>query len=286
MPHSRCKRRHQLGPLPSAMWKPSIVAVPPGAITDAGGPKVLDKALRVLGLFTERRPEWTATDISRELTLPLTTAHRLVRALEAHRLLRRTSDSRYRLGLAAISLGRRAVASFDLRAVIRPSLEWLAGATDETASITTFDEAPIGSLCIDVIERVHPLRISVEIGSVTPLHAGAHARALLASLGEEVLALVLSRPLERLASGTITDPDRLRAELEIVRERGWAFARDEAHEGAWSMAAPVFDASGTALAGIGFASPTARYAPELEERGAQYVVEAARQASATVSTVP
>jgi DNA-binding IclR family transcriptional regulator len=268
------------------MWKPTIVFVrPPGATSAAGGLKVLDKALRVLGLFTERRPEWTVTDISRELALPLTTAHRIVRALEAHHLLRRTSDSRYRLGLAAISLGRRAVASFDLRAVLRPSLEWLSAETDETTSITTFDEGPIGSLCIDVIERVHPLRVSVEIGSVTPLHAGAHARALLASLGEDVLALVLSRPLEQLASGTITDPGRLRAELEAVRERGWAFARDEAHEGAWSMAAPVFDASETALASIGFASPTARYAPELEERGAQYVVEAARQASATLSTV-
>ena len=268
------------------MWKPSIAFVPPlGSIVAAGGPKVLDKALRVLGLFTERRPEWTATDISRELAFPLTTAHRIVRALEAHHLLRRTSDSRYRLGLAAISLGRRAVASFDLRAVLRPSLEWLASATDETASITTFDEVPIGSLCIDVIERVHPLRVSVEIGSVTPLHAGAHARALLAWLGEDVLALVLARPLDRLASGTITEPERLRFELEGIQERGWAFARDEAHEGAWSMAAAVFDASGTPMASIGFASPTARYAPELEERGAQYVVEAARQASATLGTV-
>jgi len=258
---------------------------PTGPVSSARAPKVLDKALRVLGLFTERRPDWTTTDISRELALPLTTAHRIVRALESHHLLRRTSEGQYRLGLAAISLGRRAVASLDLRVVLRPSLEWLSGATDETTSITTFVEEQMGSLCIDVIERVHPLRISIEIGSVTPLHAGAHARALLASLGDDVLALVLARPLKRLASGTITEPERLRVELEGVRECGWAFARDEDHNGAWSMAAPVVDASHTPIASVGFASPTARYAPELEERGAQYVVEAARRASARLSAV-
>ena len=252
-------------------------------VTDA--PKVLEKALRILGLFSELRPEWTATDISRELELPLTTAHRIVRTLDAHHFLRRTSDNRYRLGVAAISLGRRASGSFDLSEVLRPSLEWLASETDETTAIATFDERRLGSLYIDMIERAHPVRVSIEIGSVMPLHAGAHGRALLAFLGDDVLELVLKRPLERLASRTITQPGRLRAELKGVRENGWAFARDEAHDGAWSMAAPVLDASGTLVASVGFLSPTVRYQPELERRGAEYVAEAARRASAGLGAV-
>ena len=243
------------------------------------GPKVLDKALRVLGLFSNVQPEWTATDISRELELPLTTAHRIVRALESHHLLRRTPAGGYRLGVAAISLGRRAVSTFDLRGVLRPSLEWLARETNETTAVASFDEGRLGSLCIDMIERAHPVRVSVEIGSTMPLHADAHGRALLAFLGDDVLEVLLERPLERHASRTITEPLELRAELERVREQGWAFARDEAHDGVWSMAAPVLDAGGAPVASIGFLSPTTWYEPELERRGAEYVAEAARRAS-------
>jgi len=51
------------------------------------------------------------------------------------------------------------------------------------------------------------------------------------------------------------------------------------------MAAPVLDASGTPAASIGFLSPTTRYEPELEQRGAQYVAEAARRASARLAAV-
>jgi IclR family transcriptional regulator, acetate operon repressor len=247
-------------------------------------PKVLEKALRVLGLFSELRPEWSATAISRELDLPLTTAHRIVRTLESHLFLRRTAAGRYRLGVAAIGLGRRAADSFDLLAVLRPSLEWLAAVTDETTAIATFDQRRLASLCVDMIERAHPVRVSIEIGSVTPLHAGAHGRALLAFM-DDALELVLERPLARLASRTITEPRRLRAELKAVRRNGWAFAKDESHDGAWSMASPILDANGTPVASIGFLSPTSRLAPDLERRGAEYVAEAARRGSARLGAV-
>ena len=254
---------------------------PSSAANDA--PKVLEKALRVLGLFSELRPEWTATELSRELALPLTTTHRIVRALETHHFLRRMPGGRYRLGIAAIGLGRRAARSFDLHHVLRPSLEWLAGETNETTAVAMFDEGRLEALCVDMIERPHPVRVAIEIGSVTPLHAGAHGRALLAFLGDYMLERVLERPLERHASRTITEPEQLRAELARIRERGWAFARDDAHDGAWSMAAPVLDPDRALVASIGFLSPTSRYEPELERRGAEYVAEAARRASDLVA---
>lgn len=251
---------------------------------DTDVPKVLSKALRMLGLFTERHPSWTTTDIARELDLPLTTAHRIVRGLETHQFVRRTSSGSYRLGLAAVSLGRHAAGTFDLRAVFRPSLEWLSLETDETTSITTLDDTGLGALCIDTIDRKHPVRVTTEIGSVTPLHAGAHGRAMLAHLGEEGLERVLAQGLERLARNTIVDADALRDALALVREHGFAFARDETNDGVWEMAAPVLDTGGTPLASIGFHSPTLRITPELERRGRDYVLEAARRAAVSLGS--
>lgn len=242
-------------------------------------PKVLDKALRVLALFTEERPAWTTTEIAHELTLPLTTAHRIVRGLEGHQFVRRSSGGGYRLGLAAISLGRRATTTFDLRAAFRPSLEWLSAQTDETTSIATLDNGGLGALCIAVIDRTHPVRVSAEIGAVTPLFAGAFGRVLLAHLDEEVLESVLASGLRPLASNTASSAEILRERLAQVREHGFAFARDETNDGVWEMAAAIFDGSGAPLASIGFHSPTLRLTPELERRGGEYVTEAARRAS-------
>lgn len=244
-------------------------------------PKVLDKALRVLRLFTERSPSWRTTDIARELDLPLTTTHRIVRGLESHQLVRRTSSGDYRLGLAAISLGRRAVATFDLRQAFRPGLEWLSAQTDETTSIATIDDDRLSALFVDLIDRSHPVRASVEVGTVTPLYAGAHGRAMLAHLDEAELERVLAHGLEALAVGTISSADALRESLVQVREQGFAFACDETHAGVWEMAAPILDVHGIPLASIGFHSPTLRLDPELERRGGTYVLEAARRASTT-----
>ena len=60
----------------------------------------------------------------------------------------------------------------------------------------------------------------------------------LAFLAPEIQDQVLSHPLTKVASGTITDPGELRAELAAVRARGWAVSREETNDGAWGVAAP------------------------------------------------
>ena len=110
------------GTTTSSGWKVDLVKA---RRSDAGdgaaataGPKVLEKTLRVLDLFTIEHPSWSATEIARELEMPTATTHRIVRALEARSYLAKVG-SRYRLGFAAIDLGRRAAASVDLRARLR-----------------------------------------------------------------------------------------------------------------------------------------------------------------------
>ncbi len=241
----------------------------------SSGPKVLEKTLRVLDLFTIDRPSWSGSEIARELDLPTATAHRIVRALEDRSYLSK-SASGYRLGFAAVDLGRRALASVDLRSRLGTTLRDLARATEETALLTVYDESRNGSLCIDRIETTHSLRLSIEVGRVTPLHAGASAKALLAFLEQPIVDDVLARPLERLAPGTITDPQRLRRELEQIRSAGWASSYEENNVGAWGLAAPILS-DGRVVASIGLAAPTARYSESGPRSLVKLVLEAARE---------
>lgn len=244
------------------------------------GPKVLEKALRVLDLFTAEAPSWTVTEVARELDLPTATAHRILRALEARDYLLR-SQAGYGLGLAAVDLGQRARASIDMRWQLRAVLRELAQSTRETALLTVRDERTQGSLCIDRIETTRSLRLSIDIGRVTPIHAGASAKAMLAFLDDAAISEVLAQPLERLGPGTVTDPQRLRAELAQIRRRGWAKSYEENNEGAWGMAAPVLVGE-RMIASLGFAAPTARYSKAAEQRMAKLVLNAAREAEAAL----
>lgn len=158
-----------------------------------------------------------------------------------------------------------------LRGVLRD----LARACQETALLTVRDERTRGSLCIDRIETTQSLRLSIDIGRVTPIHAGASAKAMLAFLDRAVIHETLEQPLQKLGPGTITDPKRLSEELERIRNRGWAMSYEENNEGAWGMAAPIL-VDGRVIASIGFAAPTARYSKASERSLAKLVVREAR----------
>ena len=246
------------------------------------GPKVLEKTLRVLDLFTVERPSWSATEVARELDMPTATAHRIVRALAARGYLARVGSD-YRLGFAAIDLGRRAVASMDLRARLGGVLRELARTTAETALLTVYDESRHGSLCVDRIETTHSLRLTIEIGRVTPIHAGASAKALLAFLEQPIIDEVLSHELEAFAPGTVTDPDVLRKQLEQIRRRGWASSYEENNAGAWGLAAPII-AGGRVVASIGFAAPTARHSDSAVRSLAKLVCDAARDSESRLDS--
>jgi DNA-binding IclR family transcriptional regulator len=74
------------------------------------------RAVRLLKLFTNERPEMSLAEISRASGLNKTTTHRLLRALQSESLIdRNPATSAYSLGAGLMALGVQALASSDLR---------------------------------------------------------------------------------------------------------------------------------------------------------------------------
>jgi DNA-binding IclR family transcriptional regulator len=241
--------------------------------------KTLAKTLRVLELFSGTSPDWSVTDIGRTLDLPVATTHRIVRSLTAHGYLRRTARARYRLDSAALELGVTAVHTLDIRAAVHPTLAELAADCGETVLLSVYDERRSCARCIDRIEARHPLRLSLDIGECTPLHAGATSKAVLAALDQAIIEDVLAHPLEKVGPKTIRDPGRLRAELQRVRDRGWAYSAEENDGGAWGVAAPILTLGGHLVGAIGIAAPTVRHSREAAERLGLLTMQAAERAA-------
>lgn len=224
--------------------------------------KTLDRLVAVLDCFTPGRPDWSLSELSKELGIPKSTLHRFLNALARHGILRSDPrDRRWRLGYRLLIWGSLAGDGLDLRHLARPILDELAAQTGETAILTAYDNYEV--VCIEKVETNHPVRMTLQVGTRRPPHAGASSKVLMAYLpDEEVQAIVREKGLPRLCVNTITDPEALRAELARIRERGYAESHEETDLGAWGVATPIFDQGGRVVAAVGVAGPRSRYTPE------------------------
>ena len=119
--------------------------------------------------------------------------------------------------------------------------------------------APPDIVYIARVHTGHVLSIAGGVGSRLPAHATATGRVLLAGLTPPELDEFLDRwPLQRYTPNTTTDPDRLRAAVETVRQQGWALVDQEFELGLRGIAAPITGADGQTFAGLSVSSTAAR----------------------------
>jgi len=241
----------------------------------------------VLDLFTVARPEWGLLELSEAAVLPVSTLHRIITVLKRHGLVTQDAGSKkYRLGYAAIDLGRRAAASLPIRQAAGQTMRRLAEQTGETVVLTVVNDARDRAVCIERIQSRHDLRLHLEVGEQSFLHAGASSKVLLAYFRpDEVEALARQVGLPTLARNTITDVAALQVELGRIREAGFAFSSEETDGGAWGVAAPILDPEHRAMAALGIASPTSRHSAEAERRFVDLTVKASGEVARALGLV-
>jgi DNA-binding IclR family transcriptional regulator len=221
---------------------------------------VLDKAVAILRAVADE-PASLADLVSRT-ELPRATAHRLATALEAHRLLRRTSGGTWAPGPALAELGRGGA---DLSELAGRHLAGLRDATGESAQFYVRDGG--SRVCIAAAERSSGLRDTVPVGARLPLTAGSAAHALLAFAPPEEVTPLL--PQASFTARTLLD----------VRRRGWAHSVAEREAGVASLSAPVRDGAGGVLGAVSISGPVER----LGRRPSPEVVNAVLEAAVAIS---
>src|SRR5262249_32006230 len=142
-------------------------------------------------------------------------------ALRAYGLAEETERGRYHLGTRALALGHAARKQLHLPGLCRPVMRHLAQATGESVILTVI-RWPYG-ICLERVESVRPVRLTLEPGTVTALHAGASCKVLLAFADPGLRERYFQEtPLHRYTEYTTTDPDVLRRQLREIRAQGYA----------------------------------------------------------------
>jgi DNA-binding IclR family transcriptional regulator len=217
--------------------------------TRQSGRSVTSKVVAIMDAFLTSRRELTLNDLAERTGLPLSTTYRLVTELVDWGGLERVETGGYRIGLRLWEIGHRASGGINLQQAVAPYMQDLYEATHENVQLAVLSGRE--ALYIEKITGRRSTPIRTRRGGRLPLHATGVGKVLLAHAPEEFLDdLLRARPLKRYTPHTIVAPAHLRRALADIRRTGLGYAKEELTLGSMSVAAPVFDAAGNAVAAM------------------------------------
>ena len=235
------------------------------------------RGLRLL-LVVADRGEVRADELGSTLDMPVSTVYRYLRTLVEFGFVDRTEGT-YRLGPKLLIGTGSTVSSEQLMRHAYPVLRRLVAETGETAIVVR--RIGLASVCLHAIEPETPLRATYLTGSMSPLHAGAPARVLLAFAPPEVLDEVLATELDRLTPDTLDD-EGLRESLSEIVQTGLATSYGERIPGTVALAAPVFREDGI-VGAIAVVGPAFRCDDIWRARAGRAIHEAAATLNAALA---
>jgi DNA-binding IclR family transcriptional regulator len=122
------------------------------------------------------------------------------------------------------------------------------------------------------------LRLHMEIGSRRSAYSVSGGKVLLAHLDAKLCRRLLrSRKLRPATSHTLVHVAELEAELEKIRELGFALNDQEYMDGIVGAAVPVIDPKGNVLAAVGMQGPLPRLTVEACEKSVPRMRHAAKR---------
>jgi len=232
----------------------TIVAMPESG---TGTSQSLERGLAILSAFDSDRPLIGVSELSRELALSRSTAHRYIATLARLGYLQQDPDSkRYRLGPKVLDLGFSAINSMDVREISAPHLRRLSDETGHTVNLAILDGTDVVYIerCRTAQPGQRDIDLNLHVGARLPAYCTAMGKAILAFVPEDRREAIIER-IDFVSRGpnTITDPAEFRAELERIRVSGFAVNDEELAYGLRSIAAPIQAHSGEVLGALNLA---------------------------------
>ena len=218
----------------------------------------LTRALALLDTLAETADGMTLSDVAQIVGLAPSSAHRLLTTLESQRYVRFVpGEGLWQVGVQAFVVGQAFRRSRDVVTLARPQMRHLMEESGETVNL--YIEEGGEAVCMAQVECRQMMRAISRPGGRVKLHSSGAGKAILATLSASDVARILqTRGLPRVSDKTLDTPKKLKADLERIRERGYAVDDEEHAVGLRCVAAPILDEDGKPLAALSISGPLAR----------------------------
>lgn len=248
--------------------------------------KSVAKSLLIIEALSQANAPMRLHDIALAVEMPDSTALRMITALMDFGYIYQDRETlKYFLTLKFAKIGSIVSSRYSLRDISHPILIELSDACKEAACIAVMEKNQV--IYIDVADGPDGmLKVMQYIGKQAPMHCTGVGKCLLLNYSDENIdALIKERGLHKYTPETITTKEALVKELDLVRERGYAFDDQECELGARCIAACIRDYSGRIVAAISVSGPAIRVTHEYLESISAYVVKSAKEISAALSYI-
>ncbi|MBB4685383.1 IclR family transcriptional regulator domain-containing protein [Amycolatopsis jiangsuensis] len=220
----------------------------------------LERGLAVIKAFGAEAPHLTLSEVARSTGLTRAAARRFLLTLVDLGYVR-TDGKYFSLTARVLELGYAFLAGLSLAELAQPHLERLSAKVRESSSVSVLEIPDIVYVARVAVSRI--MTVSINVGTRFPAYATSMGHVLLADMTPFELDMFLGvTDFERLTAHTLTDRDSLKSELAAVARQGWAMVDQELEEGLRSVAAPIYDRSGRAVAAVNISTHASRTSAE------------------------
>jgi IclR family transcriptional regulator, KDG regulon repressor len=223
----------------------------------SGGVQSLERAFGILEEIAHHRNGVPLAELSKKVGLHNSTTFHLTKTMVRLGYLRQDNNKRYHLGGMMFSLAANSLNEIALVDLATPILEDLAREIGETShfAIRSGNDVVIvaramGSGAFQLVDRA---------GAQRPAHCTAVGKTLLSTLPPNAFERYLaSAKLDPCTAKSITDPELLRHEIELIRKDGLAYDDGEYNTEVRCVALPVKGFTGQTVGAIGISGPVWR----------------------------
>jgi len=219
------------------------------------------RGLQVIRSFSASAPRQTLSEVAAASGLTRAGARRILLTLQTLGYV--VSDGKlFSLTPRILDLGFAYLSSMPIWNRAEPVMEALVQQVRESCSAAVLDATDIVYVLRVPTHKI--MRISLGVGSRLPAYCTSMGRLLLADLDdEEVRARLAASTLEAFTKHTVTDVEALLAKVALARRQGWCLVNQELEEGLISIAAPIVDRSGRAVAALNISGQANRTSAKL-----------------------
>jgi IclR family pca regulon transcriptional regulator len=235
------------------------------------------RGIDVIRVFDGSHPRMTLSQVAKRADLTRATARRFLYTLIDIGYMD-TDGREFWLTPRVLELGFAYLSSLGIPEIATPHLQRLTQQVNESSSVSILDGTDIVYVARVPMRRI--MTVAIAIGTRFPAYATSMGRVLLAGLEPDALNRVLDlTSFDSLTPHTITRRDELIANIDEIRQQGWAFVDQELEVGLRSIAAPIVDAQDRVVAAANISLGANRFGSDPATEFLPILLDATRRIS-------
>ena len=200
---------------------------------------VLLKAKDILDFILESDTPPSLKEISDNVPMTKSTVYKILQTLEYVGFVRCLGeDKRYYLGTVFLSYAQKTLGTFDINLVAQPYLAKLRDITNETVNLGILDSNEV--VLLAKLESPNSVNLVSRIGKGMMLYSSAMGKAILSTYPAVKLNQYLATTkLVPLTANTITDKQKLKANIQLTQAQGYAIENSENQQDIFCVGFPL-----------------------------------------------